>query len=149
MVCSAGDRTRYDDGQNTYQSVNERNRRKVSYLISSNQTRSQSSKCYVSRFHPKPKPLANTLLLFKTGPNRDDHHEETGYVYQPSPAMHGYPTAPPYNPEYLPSEEYGGGHRAHMDHYPTGVIPPGADGSYRQPLINPPPYHDVVGGHHK
>ena len=63
--------------------------------------------------------------------------------------MHGYPTAPPYNPEYLPPEEYGGGHRAHMDHYPTGVIPPGADGSYRQPLINPPPYHDVIGGHHK
>jgi hypothetical protein len=36
-----------------------------------------------------------------------------------------------------------------MDHYPTGVIPPGSDNNYRQPLIHPPPYHDVVGGHSK
>ena len=72
-------------------------------------------------------------------------------MYQPSPGLHGgYPTAPPYNPDYTSSypEEYGGGHRMHMDHYPTGVIPPGAEGSsgVRQPLINPPPYRDVVGG---
>jgi len=110
MVCSAGDRTQYDDDRNTYHSANERHRR-------------------------------------KTGPSREDHHEGTGYVYQPSPGLHGYPSAPPYNPEYPQPEEYGGGHRTHMDHYPTGVIPPGTEHTYRQPLIHPPPYHDVVGGH--
>ena len=47
-----------------------------------------------------------------------------------------YPTAPPYNPEY-PAHQ-----NPYADHYPTGVIPPNTE--YRQPLIQPPPYHDIV-----
>ena len=144
MVCSAGDRDQYDDDRNTYHSANERHRRKVCttimlFYFSLSIIRKMFEGIYeVFEF------------LFQAGPSREDHHEGTGYVYQPSPGLHGYPSAPPYNPEYVQPEEYGGGHRTHMDHYPTGVIPPGADSSYRQPLIHPPPYHDVVGGgHHK
>jgi len=65
-----------------------------------------------------------------------DYSEETGYVYRAS-ATPDYPTAPPYNPDYPPHQNpYA------AEQYPTGVIPPNAD--YRQPLIQPPPYHDVV-----
>jgi len=72
-------------------------------------------------------------------PNRHSHSaeysEETGYVYRAS-ATPDYPTAPPYNPDY-PAHQ-----NPYAEQYPTGVIPPNAD--YRQPLIQPPPYHDVV-----
>ncbi len=54
------------------------------------------------------------------------YSEETGYVYRsPTPQ---YPTAPPYNPEY-------GGH--HGGHHQQMA-------EYNQPLMRPPPYHDVV-----
>jgi len=64
-----------------------------------------------------------------------DYSEETGYVYRAS-ATPDYPTAPPYNPEY-PAHQ-----NPYAEQYPTGVIPPNAE--YRQPLIQPPPYHDVI-----
>jgi len=65
-----------------------------------------------------------------------DYSEETGYVYRAS-ATPDYPTAPPYNPEY-PAHQ----NPYIAEQYPTGVIPPTAE--YRQPLIQPPPYHDVI-----
>jgi len=64
-----------------------------------------------------------------------DYSEETGYVYRAS-ATPDYPTAPPYNPDY-PAHQ-----NPYAEQYPTGVIPPNAE--YRQPLIQPPPYHDVI-----
>lgn len=73
-------------------------------------------------------------------PNRHsqsaEYSEETGYVYRGVSATPEYPTAPPYNPDYPPHQN------PYAEQYPTGVIPPNAD--YRQPLIQPPPYHDVV-----
>ena len=65
-----------------------------------------------------------------------EYSEETGYVYRGVSATPEYPTAPPYNPDYPPHQN------PYAEQYPTGVIPPNAD--YRQPLIQPPPYHDVV-----
>lgn len=72
--------------------------------------------------------------------NRNSHSaeysEETGYVYRGVSATPDYPSAPPYNPDYPPHQN------PYAEHYPTGVIPPNAD--FRQPLIQPPSYHDVV-----
>ena len=64
-----------------------------------------------------------------------DYTEETGYMYRAS-ATPDYPTAPPYNPDF-PAHQ-----NPYADHYPTGVIPPNTE--YRQPLIQPPAYHDIV-----
>jgi len=47
------------------------------------------------------------------------YSEETGYVYRSTPPTQ-YPTAPPYNPQYNEMAEY------------------------NQPLMRPPPYHDVT-----
>lgn len=74
-----------------------------------------------------------------------EYSEETGYVYRSS-ATPEYPTAPPFNPDYPAPNNYPGNPHSnpYADHYPTGVIPPSSDFSSRQPLIQPPPYHDVV-----
>lgn len=59
----------------------------------------------------------------------EDYSEETGYVYR-APQ---YPTAPPYNPDF--GQNVSIGHSYHQ----------AAVAEYSQPLIQPPPYHDVVG----
>ena len=68
-----------------------------------------------------------------------DYTEGTGYMYRAS-ATPDYPTAPPYNPDFPPHQNPYADHL----HYPTGVIPPHSE--QRQPLIQPPAYHDVVQG---
>ena len=73
--------------------------------------------------------------IFRSSRHSGDYSEETGYVYRAS-ATPDYPTAPPYNPEF-PAHQ-----NPYAEQYPTGVIPPNAE--YRQPLIQPPPYHDVI-----
>jgi len=92
--------------------------------------------------------LLSALVVCSRQKNREDRHhknrsncrqsgdytEETGYMYRAS-GTPDYPTAPPYNPEY-PAHQ-----NPYADHYPTGVIPPNTE--YRQPLIQPPAYHDI------
>ncbi len=74
---------------------------------------------------------------FRNSRQSADYSEDTGYVYRAS-ATPEYPTAPPYNPDYPPHQNP----YVTTESYPTGVIPPNAD--YRQPLIQPPSYHDVI-----